>query len=60
MSLRSIFGFIALAAVAAATWLWSLSPEPERGAPVRTAAGPAGYYLRGARLLGADETGHIS
>jgi LPS export ABC transporter protein LptC len=59
MSFRNVFGAAFLVVAAAATWLWSRPPAP---APLSAAVEsvPLGYYLRGARLVGSDEDGHIT
>jgi LPS export ABC transporter protein LptC len=58
VSLRNSLAIALLSAAALASWYWSRQP------PVstlrRTSAGEtAGYYLRGARMIGTDENGDI-
>jgi LPS export ABC transporter protein LptC len=60
MSIRNTFGVALLICAAVASWYWSL---PAAVAPTDqndSAAGPLGYYLSGARLLGTDDDGHIT
>jgi LPS export ABC transporter protein LptC len=57
VSLRNSLAIALLSAAALASWYWSRQP------PVRTsqaaAGAPPGYYLRGARLVGTDESGDV-
>jgi LPS export ABC transporter protein LptC len=57
--IRSSLGLALLVFVAAATWYLRSPSAPAAGAAPRD-TGPLGYYLRGARLLGSDDSGHIT
>jgi LPS export ABC transporter protein LptC len=58
--LRNLILMLLLGAAAVASWFYS-RPEPV-AAPIRSSGSdaPLGYYLRGARLLGTDENGHVA
>jgi LPS export ABC transporter protein LptC len=58
--LRNVLVMILLGAAAVASWIYSLPGPAAR--PERSSGGdaPLGYYVRGARLLRTDETGHVA
>lgn len=58
--MRNLILMLLLGAAALASWIYSM-PGPVE-APVHSAssAAPLGYYLRGARLVGTDESGHVA
>jgi LPS export ABC transporter protein LptC len=58
--IRSGLSLALLMCVAAATWYLRSPTAPAAGDAVARDAGPPGYYLRGARLLGADASGRIT
>jgi lipopolysaccharide export system protein LptC len=59
-SLRNTWVLVLLAALAGATWLASLAPAPVAPLVDGGDERPLGYYLRGARLVGTDESGRVA
>jgi lipopolysaccharide export system protein LptC len=57
---RNVILMLLLGAAAVTSWIYGL-PGPVE-APQRASGNdaPLGYYLRGARMLGTDETGHVA
>lgn len=60
MNTRNVLAAAALAAAAAATWYWSRPPVQAPVARSTGASAALGYYLRGARLVGANDEGRIT
>jgi lipopolysaccharide export system protein LptC len=57
---RNLILVVLLGAAAAASWWWS-RPAPVQEPPPRASANEdLGYYLRGARMLGTDESGRVA
>lgn len=59
MNLRNVLAATVLAGAAAMTWYWSRQPPPAAVARPDGEIEQLGYWLRGARLFGADEAGQI-
>lgn len=53
------FWFLLLAVLAAVTWWLVRDGEPREGTQTGTLEAPAGFYMRGARLIGLDEEGRV-
>jgi lipopolysaccharide export system protein LptC len=58
--LRNTLLLLLLAALAGGTWLASRAPVPTGPVLESGSERPLGYYLRGARLVGTDETGRVA
>jgi LPS export ABC transporter protein LptC len=58
--IRSSLGLALLVLVAAATWYLRSPSAPAAAGAAPRDSGPLGYYLRGARLLGSDDSGNIT
>lgn len=58
--MRNILLLVLLAALAGGTWLASRAPVSESVVVEGGSERPLGYYLRGARLVGTDENGHVA
>jgi lipopolysaccharide export system protein LptC len=58
--LRSTLSLTLLLCIAGATWYLRSPGAPEVADSVARDSGPLGYYLRGARLLGTDDSGRIA
>jgi len=58
---RNTVVMLVLAIFAAATWVATWPPQEQRLPTGRRGeAGPLGYYVRGARLLGTDDEGRVT
>ena len=59
--MRNTVVMIVLAILAAATWIWTWSPQDQITPAERNEnLGPLAYHVRGARLLGTDEQGRVT
>jgi LPS export ABC transporter protein LptC len=57
---RNLILIVLLGAAAAASWWWSQPAPVEAPRPRATGDQELGYYLRGARMLGTDESGRVA